>query len=816
MVYLLKLGKSFPLCDKMNNTVLGILVCGRISEETIEKFWNTVQNEIPRSDIGINMKNDLGETLLHIAARQSEIAMVKHLSAILSTFENLSQFENDMEGRNFLHIIYDNHFTDRDGKYSDFISRLMQGRFPYCSKSIVKSMINSQDKVYKLTPLHMALREPFNIITPRLLQMFVEAGANISLKSSDDLTVMHDVVRNQDNKMFGDEMPENEAENIDYLASQGIDINVEDNLGCSPIFYSLLPETITHLINLGARVNQRNKFGQTALVFHVCLIGLRDWDVDPYNVDIFQALLNSGLDVDALDNYGSTILHYAAWQGLPLDIVQLILERGATIVRDTNGQLPCDIAFSQRTKELIEILCNCDSQCHQDDRTFFPDTNNETINDKELKDTAWVEIECLSNSRRRIKDKHFLLNLLRMPGIGAVCFADEAADIRSAVYELVQKICTGISESLDLFVCTLVQAGSVGENTKIGLPDEFDFVCILDRISQACCVENKHTPDEVGYANLVLRDDSKEQDIGRYFDRQEHLKTHLIWTQFRACLGEQLIKSNMISNPSMFYAGDSIKDSTHPTCQFSLMWMGSYYKCLKIDIDLVPAVHVRGWWPDGTHIQNLACDTEICKNDGFMLLIQTTMKNEDKPSSKLRISAQRAEKMHMSQLPQLARDAYMMSKVMCDRNICPSLDSVRVAAVNTYITSYMLKNCMFHVFHSNYKFRKSIFEDKYTADELQDFVIEIFRTLRDACSKENLASYIFPWQNIFTFAISHHKFGDDEDERSRCVYRSVFAKIILTILGQTEKLNDNEKDVLFEYESWFSIESSDTGDADWP
>ena len=116
----------------------------------------------------------------------------------------------------------------------------------------------------------------------------------------------------------------------------------------------------------------------------------------------------------------------------------------------------------------------------------------------------------------------------------------KAEEIQSfaAVYKLIQEICAGISESDDLFSCSLVQAGSVGENTKIGLPDEFDFVCILDGISQMCRVEEKHSPDGVaiGYANLILKDEFKEQYIGRYFERQGHLKTHIVWTQFRTLL----------------------------------------------------------------------------------------------------------------------------------------------------------------------------------------------------------------------------------------------------------------------------------------
>ena len=793
MINLLRLEKGYHLFDEINNNVLGVLVGGRISQDTIDDFWKIVLHEFSLSDINVNFKNDLDETLLHLAARQIGAPKDKHLSFILSNFDNLNQLAKDLEGRNFLHVIFDNQFTDTEGKYSDFISSLVQCRLTYCSKSLVKSLLNSEDN-YKDTPLHKVLRNPFNIITPNLLEMFVEAGADLNHISSYHLSILHHVIRNQDTRTTN----EHEVANIDYVASKGNDVNATDNFGGSPIYYCLLPDSLMHLMKLGARLDLRNKFGQTALVFHVCLTALRDWDVDPYNVEIFKSLLDNGSDVDAVDNNGNSILHYAAWQGIPLEIVQLFLERNAKMVKDNNGQLPCDIAFSQGNRNMVELICNCESHCHLDDGTFFPDYG--TIIDNELKELEWDKIECMSNFRSRMEDKSFLSRLLRTPGIGAVDFIGEAADLRSAVTELVNEICTGISKSDELFSCFLIQAGSVGEKTKIGLPDEFDFVCTLDRISQMCFVEEQQNPDRIGYAHLILKDEFKEQYTGRYFDREGHLKTHVVWTKFRTILGNELINSDLFSHPNIFYAGDKIKGSTHPTCQFSLMWMGSYYKCLKIDIDLVPAVHVSGWWPETANIQNLSVDAEICKNHGFMLLIQTTMNDEDQPSSKSRISAQRAEKMHMSQLPQLARDAYMLSKIMCNR-ICPELDGGRISNVGTFITSYMLKNCMFYVYQANKKFH--ITEETYVADKLHEFVFEIFRTLRDACAEETLVSYILPWQNIFEFAITL-KADDEEDSHSRCAYRSVFAKIIVTMLGETQRLSSSEEDVLFEYESWFS------------
>ena len=66
---------------------------------------------------------------------------------------------------------------------------------------------------------------------------------------------------------------------------------------------------------------------------------------------------------------------------------------------------------------------------------------------------------------------------------------------------------------------------------------------------------------------------------------------------------------------------------------------------------------------------------------------------------------------------------------------------------------------------------------------------------------------------LVEFAITL-KIEDEEDAHSRCAYRSVFAKIILTMLGQTQKLSESEEEVLFEYESWLLSECSANEDSD--
>jgi hypothetical protein len=45
------------------------------------------------------------------------------------------------------------------------------------------------------------------------------------------------------------------------------------------------------------------------------------------------------------------------------------------------------------------------------------------------------------------------------------------------VKDLVNNICKHITDGNDILSITPVESGSFGEETKVGFPDEFDFVC---------------------------------------------------------------------------------------------------------------------------------------------------------------------------------------------------------------------------------------------------------------------------------------------------------------------------------------------------
>jgi ankyrin repeat protein len=68
-------------------------------------------------------------------------------------------------------------------------------------------------------------------------------------------------------------------------------------------------------------------------------------------------LLEYGADVNAIDSEGKTALMYACYSDYSIEIVKLLLERGAYItMTDNKGNTPLMIAQSRDATEIVKLL----------------------------------------------------------------------------------------------------------------------------------------------------------------------------------------------------------------------------------------------------------------------------------------------------------------------------------------------------------------------------------------------------------------------------------------------------------------------------
>ena len=117
-------------------------------------------------------------------------------------------------------------------------------------------------------------------------------------------------------------------------------------------------ELVNALILSGANVDERDADGVTALHVAAC----ND------HLDIINALIVAGANINEQDDYGSTPLHYATYNGY-MTIAQALIDAGADVNhRDSSGQTPLHYAIYNPAilDMLIAAGANINQQDHDD------------------------------------------------------------------------------------------------------------------------------------------------------------------------------------------------------------------------------------------------------------------------------------------------------------------------------------------------------------------------------------------------------------------------------------------------------------------
>ncbi|CAC5368635.1 unnamed protein product [Mytilus coruscus] len=763
----------------------------------------------------INVQNIYGSTVLLYASTGKSAAI--NLENMLNNIDNLHLFLTNHRGDTFMHAYFGVVDIKTDFK---FVRMLLQGQFRYCSKIIVQKLLRCQNH-NKNTPFHVFLRNLENTINTEMLELFRKAGAEVNTYNASGQTVLHCAIRNRTHNMCGIDQ-EDEENIIRYLVTEGGDINAQDGYGESPIFRARQFNTVRTLLQLGANLNIRNKFHQTPFLAH-----MTDHLSEPR---VISLLIEYGADVTEEDAHGSNVLHYIAWHNLNVRTIRICENRNMESISDKLGELPCDVAYRNGCKEIFYALCKCDNHLlyARNEKVCF----HKTIID--FKDLCDVK----TSNMTEVLPSYFKYStsvLMNTPNVGLVNLQTEANIIIAAVADMVKGLCTEIYKKDELLSNVVIQTGSIGELTKVGLPEEFDFVCILNKFGYISDIDNEKSNVDPRFCYMKLKPEFTAHKCNVFFNENGYLETYMVWERFSSLLKDVFEDSKNFAHPNIRYNHHGISGVYNPTCHFYITWRGSYYKNLQIVIDLVPACQVKGWWPINSDVQSVQGSINDWAREGALLLFQTDYEcwiENIVYYPRLRVSACLAEKTFLNYLPKIARDAYILSKIYSSKKVCPSLyieeksitksDGHKVTKyirekglcrsvsdrscfnAERFIKSYMLKNCLFHTFQKYIETERSCDHVPYTDDEIKQLVVDIFRELLKFSSEERLPSFVFPWIDVFTFKGYE---TDAEKNHMLCTFRKVFAKLLLMFLGDDQDFKDIDTNILLSSEVLPEIES---------
>jgi ankyrin repeat protein/nucleoside phosphorylase len=182
----------------------------------------------------------------------------------------------------------------------------------------------------------------------RCFETLLHRGADVEARDSEGRTPLYWLAGRDDVQV------------LDALLKRHPDVNAADNAGRTPLMNCLVPEVADLLLRHGARLDQRDGLGHSALAWAVMFgraevakrlraagagtDGLGNAEVihasQTGDANRLRTLLQAGNAPNARDGWGRTALHLAAMHG-NVEAVQVLLARGADVdSRDEDNRTP--------------------------------------------------------------------------------------------------------------------------------------------------------------------------------------------------------------------------------------------------------------------------------------------------------------------------------------------------------------------------------------------------------------------------------------------------------------------------------------------
>ena len=216
------------------------------------------------------------------------------------------------------------------GRVFSFSELIAKGDMDTIQKMVLANgdLVNKSDK-FGDRPLNIAIRHR----QPRVAQFLIENGANIQTAGARGFTPLHEAV-DQDNPAI-----------TRILLEQGADINATNNQNETPINHLKYSVDVARLlIDYDANVNDGGRGGNTAL--HKCMETIKKQALAAF-------LIQSGADVNALNDLGETPMHLALQYGNE-GYVDLLIDNGALFYFESEVRSSLHYAVLGRNISLID------------------------------------------------------------------------------------------------------------------------------------------------------------------------------------------------------------------------------------------------------------------------------------------------------------------------------------------------------------------------------------------------------------------------------------------------------------------------------
>ena len=617
----------------------------------------------------INIQNKLGETPLHCVFNNYDRFTPDIIRYLLenSQLQYNHYLKDDVGYTVFYKFMVDfrQSLQERDDfdeiveETEKMINDFLDGKFaPF---SVIKDLLNDKDKI-GCSVFHVYT----NVVEYRLetIKRMIDCGANVNTTSNVGVTPLMDAIYVRETPI------------VEVLLEAGANPNHSDIFGQSSIFRVFTIQDFELLCKHGVDLSIKDKYGRTPL-YEMFLYtsekspksGITLSESVSTHIPLAEILIERGLNTNERDRSNSTPLHYAAWYGHP-DMTSILLKNGAdSNTMDQNGLTPYDIAFRFENYDICNLLKSNQESLKKgiDDVTKY---SNVYISFKDIENMGSLLRDVLEFNDDPVE----LVNeALQSKKVGLVEKQENSSHVKSEVLNFMKIIADKISTTHPMFRCSVYHVGSSADGSKIGDPDELDFMFCLDYFSEECVPYQRADAVNSGFAVLKVKSFDGNHPLAPFISEDHSIESYLVRDVFKDLFTEAVNSPDAWGrSPSLYFDGLMEFKNEKPNINMHIDYFGSVMKNITLSLDIVPAVIFPQWIP--IEMVNMSFKKPSASKghkDNYVLLFQPPEELDSDHRKLLRISSSLCELAFIRDLPASYRESYAAAKILVSEYFCP-------------------------------------------------------------------------------------------------------------------------------------------------